>query len=98
MHPVGLGLVDHNTTEFVILYITQFVTTMSFQIPRRAILSPEQLAYFQTSKSHQSVISYIESLNNAVVGVKLTDECSESPVRSAAYSFSINCDLNSDRE
>lgn len=56
---------------------------MSFKIPRKAILLPEQLTYFQRSKTHQTVVSYIESLNNAVVGVKLTDECSESPAVTA---------------
>jgi hypothetical protein len=76
---VGLGLVDHynrHSSGF------KFKTAMSFHhdVPRKAILSPEQLAYFQTSKTHKNVVSYIESLNNAVVGVKLTDECSESPV------------------
>ncbi|KAF9461796.1 Phosphotyrosyl phosphatase activator [Collybia nuda] len=52
---------------------------MSFQAPRKAILLPEQLAYFQTSKTHQDIVSYIEVLNKSVTGVKLTDECSESP-------------------
>jgi len=72
---VGLGSAN--------LTLTVGSTTMSFQALRKAILSPEQLAYFQTSKTYRDVVSYIESLNNAVVGVKLTDECSESPVRSA---------------
>ena len=54
---------------------------MTFQVPRKAVLSPEQLESFQTSKTHQEIISYIESLNDAVVGAKLTDECSESSVR-----------------
>ncbi|THH19331.1 hypothetical protein EW146_g1802 [Bondarzewia mesenterica] len=30
------------------------------------------------SKTHQDIVSYIEALNNSVVGVKLSDECSES--------------------
>ncbi|TFK31620.1 hypothetical protein BDQ12DRAFT_618593 [Crucibulum laeve] len=51
---------------------------MSFKVPRKSILSKEQLEYFQRSKTHQDIVSYIEVLNNAVVGVKLTDECSES--------------------
>ncbi|KAG5635083.1 hypothetical protein H0H81_012494 [Sphagnurus paluster] len=51
---------------------------MPYQVPQRAILLPEQLAYFQTSKTHQDVIEYIEALNGAVAGVKLTDECDES--------------------
>lgn len=54
---------------------------MSFQSLRKCILSQEQLTSFQSSKAHQDVVSYIETLNNAVVGVKLTDECLMSPVR-----------------
>lgn len=54
---------------------------MSYQAPRKCILSPEQLAVFQSSKTHQEVVAYIETLNNAVVGVKLTDDCQESQVR-----------------
>ncbi|PPQ69047.1 hypothetical protein CVT26_003756, partial [Gymnopilus dilepis] len=51
----------------------------SFQVPRKAILSKEQLEYFQQSQTHKDIVSYIETLNEAVVGVKLTDECSSSP-------------------
>lgn len=54
---------------------------MSFIVPHKAILSPEQLAAFKVSKTHQEIVSYIETLNSAVVGVKLTDGCSESEVR-----------------
>lgn len=58
-------------------------TTMtSFRALEKAILSPEQLAAFQSSKTYAKVTSYIEALNNAVVGYKLTDECSQSQVRS----------------
>ena len=49
---------------------------MAFQVPRKAILTKEQLEFFQTSKTRQEVISYIEVLNDAVVGVRLNDECS----------------------
>jgi hypothetical protein len=53
---------------------------MTYQPPRKCILSPEQLAAFQTSETRTRVISYINSLNEAVVGVKLTDECPQSEV------------------
>jgi serine/threonine-protein phosphatase 2A activator len=56
-------------------------SNMSYKIPQRAILSQEQLEYFQTSKTRQEIVSFVESLNESVVGVKLTDECSESTVR-----------------
>ncbi|KAG6846962.1 hypothetical protein H0H93_010867, partial [Arthromyces matolae] len=52
---------------------------MAFTSPRKAILLPEQLQYFQTSKTRQEILDFVESLNNAVVGVKLSDECSISP-------------------
>ncbi|TFK52855.1 Phosphotyrosyl phosphatase activator [Heliocybe sulcata] len=52
---------------------------MSFQRPRKLILSKEQLDAFQASQTHRDIVAFIEELNTAVVGVKLTDECSESP-------------------
>lgn len=58
---------------------------MSFHPPRKVILTKEQLEHFQASKTHADIATFIETLNEAVVGVKLTDECPESPVRE--YSF-----------
>lgn len=58
---------------------------MSFQVPRKAILSKEQLEYFQKSKTHDDIVSHIETLNNAVVGSKLNDECSQSEVSIGIY-------------
>ncbi|KAH9947843.1 hypothetical protein B0H21DRAFT_691162 [Amylocystis lapponica] len=57
-------------------------TTMSespFTTPRKVILTKEQLEAFQASPTHQQIVSYIATLNDAVVGVKLTDACAESP-------------------
>ncbi len=54
---------------------------MSFQNPRKTILTKEQLDYFQASKTHADIINFIESLNESVVGLKLRDHCSSSPVR-----------------
>ncbi|KAH8112782.1 Phosphotyrosyl phosphatase activator [Phellopilus nigrolimitatus] len=51
---------------------------MSYVSPRKRILTKEQMEAFQTSKTHQEIISYIETLNESVVGVKLTDECTMS--------------------
>jgi hypothetical protein len=53
----------------------------TFRALEKAILSKEQLAAFQSSKTFTKVTSYIELLNNAVVGRKLTDECTQSEVR-----------------
>ena len=58
---------------------------MPFQAPRKAILSKEQLEYFQKSKTHDDIVSHIETLNNAVVGSKLTDECSQSNVSTLVH-------------
>ena len=52
------------------------VGLMSYQVPRKSILSADQLA--ATTDIQQRIISYIELLNEAVVGKKLTDECSQS--------------------
>ncbi|THH00259.1 hypothetical protein EW026_g2255 [Hermanssonia centrifuga] len=52
---------------------------MSFQNPRKTILTKEQLDYFQASKTHADIINFIESLNESVVGLKLRDHCSSSP-------------------
>lgn len=50
----------------------------------KAILTPEQLVFFQTSKTHQTIISFIETLNDSVTGVKLSDECEQSNVRDSS--------------
>ncbi|THU84548.1 Phosphotyrosyl phosphatase activator, partial [Dendrothele bispora CBS 962.96] len=51
---------------------------MTFQPPHKAILTPVQLEWFQTSDTHKNVISYIETLNEVIVGAKLSDKCEES--------------------
>ncbi|KAH7918064.1 Phosphotyrosyl phosphatase activator [Leucogyrophana mollusca] len=51
---------------------------MSSEVPRKYILSSKQLTAFQTSTTHQSVVSFIEVLNNSVVGIKLSDARPES--------------------
>ncbi|KAJ7713890.1 Phosphotyrosyl phosphatase activator [Mycena maculata] len=51
---------------------------MSFQIPAKAILTPSQLEYFQTCPTHTEILAYISALNESVVGVKLSAECSQS--------------------
>ena len=57
----------------------------SFRVLEKAILTKEQLASFQSSKAYAKVTSYIETLNNAVVGCKLTDECAQSQVRRLSF-------------
>jgi hypothetical protein len=57
----------------------------SFRPLEKAILSKEQLDAFRSSKTYVKVTSYIETLNNAVVGSKLTDECAQSQVRRISF-------------
>ncbi|KAI5118359.1 hypothetical protein M0805_004332 [Coniferiporia weirii] len=45
----------------------------SYTTPRKRILTPEQLAAFQGSRTHETIVSYIEALNAASIGVRLTD-------------------------
>ena len=41
----------------------------------------ENLEAFQQSKTHEAIVSYINALNECVVGVKLTDDVPVSSVR-----------------
>ena len=54
-------------------------------LPRKLILSKENLEAFQASKTHETIVSYITTLNERVVGVKLTDEVPLSPVRKSSH-------------
>ena len=63
------------------LRTTFTIEAMSFIVPRKAILTKDQLEHFQDSKTHGGVLAYIQTLNDEVVGVKLTDSCTTSPVR-----------------
>ncbi|KAI0705388.1 hypothetical protein C8Q76DRAFT_630604 [Earliella scabrosa] len=47
--------------------------------PRKVILTKENLEAFQQSKTHETIVSYINALNECVVGVKLTDDVLVSP-------------------
>ncbi|KAI0062535.1 Phosphotyrosyl phosphatase activator [Artomyces pyxidatus] len=51
---------------------------VAFRIPQKAILTKEQLTAFQDSPTHKSIVSYVETLNSSVIGVKLTDESPQS--------------------
>lgn len=65
---------------------------MSFHPPRKIVLTRDHLQTFQASKTHQDIAEYIETLNKAVVGVKLTDECPESQVRKSLDPSCIHSD------
>ncbi|KIK27122.1 hypothetical protein PISMIDRAFT_674962 [Pisolithus microcarpus 441] len=51
---------------------------MTFQTPSKRILSSLQLTAFQSSNTHNAIVTYIEDLNNSIIGVKLTDQVSVS--------------------
>ena len=70
---------------------------MSFKVPQKAILSQEQFEAFKTSKSRQQIVSYIEVLNESVVGVKLSDECLESEVVIGSFGVGVFKDWYWDR-
>jgi hypothetical protein len=53
----------------------------SFRTLGKVILTREQLVAFRSSTTYAKVTSYIETLNTAVAGSKLTDECAHSQVR-----------------
>ena len=55
--------------------------------PRKVILTKENLEAFQQSKTHETIVSYINALNECVVGVKLTDDVLVSPVRESLRAF-----------
>lgn len=55
-------------------------TMVTYEVPNKAIITPAQLEQFQQSATHARVLGYIETLNEAVAGVKLRDACHESEV------------------
>ncbi|KAE9405622.1 Phosphotyrosyl phosphatase activator [Gymnopus androsaceus JB14] len=59
----------------------------SYQPPRKALLTPAQLEWFQTSETHRTIVDYVEALNEAVVGAKLSDNVHESAVVQAILSI-----------
>jgi hypothetical protein len=58
---------------------------VTYEAPNKAIITPTQLEQFQQSPTHSRVLGYLETLNEAVVGVKLRDTCHESEVKSRHY-------------
>jgi len=52
---------------------------MSFETPRKVILTQDQLKLFEESKTYDTIVTYVEQLNESVVGVKLSDEVELSP-------------------
>ncbi|KAJ3746636.1 Phosphotyrosyl phosphatase activator [Lentinula detonsa] len=59
----------------------------SYQPPRKTLLIPAQLEWFQTSETHKLIVDYIEALNESVIGAKLSDNVEESPSVKAILSI-----------
>ncbi|VDB86474.1 unnamed protein product [Peniophora sp. CBMAI 1063] len=67
----------------------------AYRTPTKAILSKEQLAAFESTPTHTAILTYIETLNSAVVNVKLTADCSQSPGLDAALKHRVSATLHS---
>jgi hypothetical protein len=50
-------------------------------LPRKRILSPAHLAAFKESDTYKDIVGFVEELNRAIVGKKLSDAKADSPVR-----------------
>ena len=59
---------------------------------RKAILTHDQLAWFQSSTTRNHILDYIQALNDAIVNVKLTDDCPSSPQVLAVLNILDNID------
>ncbi|KAI0657502.1 Phosphotyrosyl phosphatase activator [Cubamyces menziesii] len=77
IHTENAGSADSSATGIPVA--PQASETKGFLPPRKVILTKEQLEAFQQSKTHETIVSYINALNECVVGVKLTDELAVSP-------------------
>jgi hypothetical protein len=60
---------------------TQPSTQTSDSLPRKRILSPAHLAAFKESDTYKDIVGFVEELNGAIVGKKLSDAKADSPVR-----------------
>jgi len=56
-------------------------TTLTFMVPKRQILTKDDLEKFLESDAYNDFIGFIERLNNSVKGLTLSTECFISPVR-----------------
>jgi Phosphotyrosyl phosphate activator (PTPA) protein len=68
---------------------SNYSTMTSFRALEKAIISKEQLVAFKTSKVYARITSYVDTLNNAVVGLKLSDGGEQSQVRRRALALLV---------
>ena len=52
----------------------------SYRVPTKGIVTQEQLQVFQNSDTYNIIVTYVERLNESVIGVKSTEPCEESQV------------------
>jgi hypothetical protein len=60
--------------------IEMAATALTFMVPKRQILTKDDLEKFLESDTYNDFISFIERLNNSVKGLPLSTECFISPV------------------
>jgi len=53
----------------------------NFIVPKRQILSKDDLEKFKESQAYEDYISFIVRLNDSVKGLKLSDDCIVSAVK-----------------
>lgn len=55
-------------------------TTLTFMVPKRQILTKDDLEKFRESDAYNDFVGFTERLNNSVKGLSLSTECFISPV------------------
>lgn len=60
---------------------SQPIASTSYIPPTKHILSKAHLAAFQRSRAHDDILTFIDQLNDSIIGVKLTQATVASEVR-----------------
>lgn len=68
------------------MYPQDSQASTSYMVPRKRILSKEHLAAFSLSATHGDIVAFVDDLNDAVVGKKLSENV-ESEVGDGGYSI-----------
>lgn len=65
------------------------------RLPRKRILSQAHLKAFKESETYTDIVDFVEELNAAIVGKKLSDARNASPVRDVqSEPFAAHSQLN----
>ncbi|KAG0306128.1 hypothetical protein BGZ98_002944 [Dissophora globulifera] len=92
---VMAALVNSSISPQVMEEQEQSQNQAAFTVPRREILTKEDLELFHASPSYTSFFDFLEVLNQSVVGVTSTAECHQSDVSTRLMSNSMNFALRS---